>query len=104
MDNRHLLGKRLRELRLRKGLKQEKLAELVGLEPTSICNIENGKNYPSFMNLEKIINVLGVSFIEVFQFDQHQDTINLMIEINKMLNENPEKVQDTYKIVKALVR
>lgn len=31
MDNKILLGKRLRELRLRKGLSQEKLAELAKL-------------------------------------------------------------------------
>lgn len=103
MDKRKLLGKRIRELRIKKGLKQEQLAEMVDMEPASICNIENGKNYPSFMNLEKIINVLGVSFIEVFQFDQHQEKIDLINAINKMLSENPEKVKDTYKIVKALV-
>ncbi|MBQ8458804.1 helix-turn-helix transcriptional regulator [bacterium] len=103
MDNRILLGRRIKELRQRKGLKQEQLAEMVQLEPTSICNIENGRNYPSFQNLEKIINVLGVSFIEVFKFDQHQDRVDLMAEITNMLNNNPEKVQDTYKIVKALV-
>lgn len=33
MDNKILLGKRLRELRLRKGLSQEKLAELAKIEP-----------------------------------------------------------------------
>ena len=54
-------------------------------------------------NLEKIINILGVSFLEVFQFEKHQETIDLLSEINKMLNSNPEKVQDTYKIVKALI-
>ena len=103
MDQRKLLGKRIKELRIQKGLKQEQLAEMVDLEPASICKIENGRNYPSFMNIEKIINVLGVSFIEVFKFDHHQDPENLMNAINKMLCENPEKVQDTYKIVKALI-
>ena len=50
MDNKKLLGSRLKELRKRKGLTQEKLAELVELEPASICNIENGYNYPSLQN------------------------------------------------------
>lgn len=48
MDNKKLLGKRIRELRKNRGIKQEQLAEMVGLEPTSISNIENGYNYPSF--------------------------------------------------------
>ena len=77
---------------------------MVGMEPASICNIETGKNYPSFQNLEKIINVLGVTFIDVFEFDQHKDAKDLMSEINLMLSSNPSKVQETYKIVKALVQ
>jgi transcriptional regulator with XRE-family HTH domain len=104
MDNKKLLGKRIKELRKRKGLKQEKLAELVELEPTSISNIENGYNYPSFQNLEKIIKVLDVSFTDVFEFAQHQGEKDLLSEINNMLSSNPNKVQDVYKIVKALVK
>ncbi len=103
MDKRILLGKRIKELRIKKGIKQEQLAEMVELEPNSISNIETGKNYPSFMTLEKIIDVLGVTFIDVFKFEQHQASTDLIYEITKMLNENPEKLKDTYKIVKALV-
>jgi len=104
MDYKKVVGRRLKELRQRKGLKQEQLAEMVALEPASISNIENGRNYPSFQNLEKIINVLGTTFVEVFQFEQHQEPTDLMAEIHKMLTDNPEKVQDTYKIVKALIQ
>jgi len=104
MDNKKLLGKRIKELRKRKNLRQEKLAELVSLEPTSISNIENGYNYPSFQNLEKIIKVLDVSFVDVFEFEQHQGEKDLLSEINIMLNNNPDKMQDVYKIVKALIK
>ena len=68
MDNKKLLGSRLKELRKRKGLTQEKLAELVELEPASICNIENGYNYPSLQNLEKIVTTLEVTFSDIFNF------------------------------------
>ncbi|MBE7707324.1 MAG: helix-turn-helix transcriptional regulator [Cyanobacteria bacterium SIG27] len=102
MDNKVLLGKRIRELRKRNNLKQEKLAELVGLEPTSISNIENGYNYPSFQNLEKIANALDVTFVDIFKFEQHKETENLIAEINQILKNNPEKTKDFYKIIKAL--
>lgn len=102
MDNKVLLGKRIRELRKRNNLKQEKLAELVGLEPTSISNIENGYNYPSFQNLEKIANALNVTFVDIFKFEQHKETENLIVEINQILKNNPEKTKDFYKIIKAL--
>ncbi len=101
-DNKKLLGRRIKELRKKKGLKQEKLAELVGLEPTSISNIENGYNYPTIQNLEKITNILESSLSEIFQFDHQKEIHNLLSEINKMLSDNTEKIQDVYKIVKAL--
>ena len=41
-----LLGKRLRDLRKQKGYNQEELAEIINVDPTTISNIENGKNYP----------------------------------------------------------
>ena len=103
MDNKILLGKRIRELRKRNSLKQEKLAELVGLEPTSISNIENGYNYPTFQNLEKIAKTLNVTFVDIFKFEQHKETENLILEINEILKNNPEKTKDFYKIIKALI-
>lgn len=102
-DNKKLLGKRIKELRKQKGLKQEKLAELVGLEPTSISNIENGYNYPSMKNLEKISKILDVSLSNIFLFEHLQTTNNLQSEINKMLNENTNIIKDIYKITKALI-
>ena len=103
MDNKKLLGKRIRELRKKKGLKQEQLAEMVGVEPTSICNIENAYNYPTFQNLEKITYALGVDFIEMFDFNHHKENPDLLNEINQLLKENPDKIKDIYKILKAIV-
>ena len=102
MDNKKLLGSRLKELRKRKGLTQEKLAELVELEPASICNIENGYNYPSLQNLEKIVTTLEVTFSDIFNFEHHKSSENLINEINNILNSAPDKISDIYKIVKAL--
>ena len=101
-NNKKALGQRIRELRQRKGLSQEKLAEMVGMEPPSICYIENGRNYPALQNLEKIINALNTTFSEVFIFDKYQDSGDLLYEINRILNENPQKIREFYKIIKAL--
>ena len=103
MDTKRLLGKRIKELRKRKKLSQEQLAELVGFEsPNSISNVENGYNYPSIQNLEKLLSVLGSSFKDVFTFEKYQDESVLRAEIEKLLDEYPEKLQDFYKILKAL--
>ncbi len=104
MDKRELLGKRLRELRKRKGISQEKLAELINVDPTTISNIENGKNYPSMMNLENLLEVLGSSFLEAFDFEHKDNNVNLLEQIHRRLKENPEKIEDFYKIVVALTK
>ena len=88
----------------RKGIKQEKLAELICVEPATISNIENGKNYPSMINLESILRVLDSSFLEVFDFEHKKNTELLVEEINEVMKNNPEKIEDFYKIIKALTK
>ena len=102
MDTKKLLGKRIKELVKKKGISQEKLAELIDVEPASLSNIVTGKNYPLFTTLEKIINVLNVSFNDVFVFEHHKKEEDLKKEIILLLDKNPEKIKDYYKILKAL--
>ncbi len=104
MDTKKLLGRRLRELRKRKGFNQEKLAELISVEPATISNIENGKNYPSMMNLESIVKVLNCTFSEAFDYEHKNTEENLLEQINQVLKNNPEKIEDFYKIVMALTK
>lgn len=105
MDNKKLLGRRIRELRKRKNINQEKLAELSGFESSnSISNIENGYNYPSIQNLEKILKVLDSSFVEIFDFEHKKDNEDLIKEINLKLKENPEKIKDIYNVIVALTK
>ena len=102
MDNKKALGLRIKELRKAKKLSQEQLAEKIGLEPPSVCNIENGKNYPTIQNLEKIVKVLNVSLSDIFQFEHLKQNNDLIKEINAMLKNNPERTNDIYKITKTL--
>ena len=104
MNKKQLLGKRLREIRKRKGINQEKLAELIDVDPTTISNIENGKNYPSMINLENIIKVLDVTFTEVFDFEHKNNSENLIVQKNEKLKANPDKLEDFYKIIIALTK
>ena len=62
-------GKRLKEIRKRKGLSQQQLAELVGMESTNnISKLESGEQLPKKENLEKICKVLNVDVKELFDF------------------------------------
>lgn len=95
-------GLRLRELRKRKGLTQENLAELLSIGVRSIGKIETENSFPSTETLEKIINVFEISPVELFDFEHLQSKDSLKDLIFDMVNSNPDKVQDIYKVVKAL--
>ena len=67
------------------------------------CNLLFIRTFPKFAILEKILKVLDVDFAEVFQFEHHNNNEDLKTEIQKILDNNPDRIQDFYKIAKALV-
>lgn len=99
-----LLGKRIKEIRKSKGLTQEKLAELAGIETPSLSNIENGKNYPNNETLSKISDALNKKPFELFKFEHEQTPINLRAEISKMIqNASDDEIKLIYKIVLSIL-
>ncbi len=60
------LGKRIRALRLRTGLSQEKFAAQAGLDRTYYAGIERGERNPSVKQLAKIAAALGVPLAVLF--------------------------------------
>ena len=97
-------GARIKEIRLRKNLNQEQLAELVNMESRQISRIETGSSFTSIENIAKIANALEVNISELFSFEHKKDKKDLIKEINTILTRNPQKVEDFYKIVMALVK
>lgn len=61
-------GRRLRQIRRLKNLTQEQLAEVTGISVEFVSNIERGINAPSFDTLEKLAEVLNVSYVDLFDF------------------------------------
>ena len=62
-----VLGKRIRNYRMDKGLSQEKLAELSGCHPTYIGQIERGEKNATIESIEKIAVALNVSLSKLFE-------------------------------------
>lgn len=60
-------GKRLKELRIQKGLSQEKFALLIDMDRTYYASVESGKRNISINNIEKIALGLGVTLEELFK-------------------------------------
>lgn len=59
------LGKNVSDLRSKKELTQEQLAELSGLDPSYISGIERGVRNPSVLSLVRLANGLGTTASEV---------------------------------------
>lgn len=53
-------GKRVKELRLQKGISQEKLANIAGVDRTYMTQVENGKRNISIENDMKDMYALNV--------------------------------------------
>lgn len=63
------IGLRIRSLRKRKGITQEKLADLTEKTPETISNIERGVSAPSLQTLELLSRHLSAPIRELFDFD-----------------------------------
>lgn len=62
-----ILGQRIRNYRIAKGLSQEKLAELSKCHYTYIGQIERGEKNATIESMVKIASALDVSLSEIFE-------------------------------------
>ena len=61
------LGKRIKQIRLSKGISQEKFALSIEMDRTYYASVESGKRNISIINIEKIANGLEISLEELFK-------------------------------------
>ena len=66
----NVFPQRLKQLRQKKGLTQQKLAEILGIKRNTYSDWENGKTEPSFENLIKLADLLEVSLDWLFGRDK----------------------------------
>ena len=92
------------QLKLRKtrGITQEKLAELVELDTSSISHIENGKYYPSAENLEKILKVLKITPSELFMMEANVPIKDLIEEMNSAMQNDENLTRLMYKFYRSI--
>ena len=60
------LGARLREVRLRSGQSLREISRQLGVSPSFVSQLENGKSQPSVATLYSLAQLLGVSIDELF--------------------------------------
>lgn len=77
---------RIRELRKKKGLTGEQLADKLGTSKSYVSEMENGKKFPSGEYLRRLSEELEVSIIELFEDQELGNDIMSHIEVMKDLS------------------
>ncbi len=97
-----LLGKRIKEIRIKRGFTQEKLAELVGVGERNLSKIECGDNFVTASTLSKILSALCVKPKELFDFEHNQEKENLKQELLKAIANETIDINLMYRFYEAI--
>ena len=93
-------GQRVRLIRKSQNLTQEKLSEMIDLDPQHFCKMENGTHFPSPKNLVKIADALNVEVQDLFAFNSSNKTLEkIIIEIKNL---TPKELDFLQTILNAL--
>jgi len=97
-----VIGENIRKIRKRNKLTQDIFSEKIGIEPSNLSNIENGKSFPSTMTIIQIQKNFNISTEEIFDTD---DFKALQIIENEIINSiqdlDESKKRLLWKIIKS---
>jgi len=101
-DIKKLLGRRIKELRQRKGFTQEKLAELIGVGERNLSKIECGNNFVTSETLSKILTALEIEASELFDFKHLDDVNELKKEMIEAIQAEKIDIKLMYQFFKSI--
>ena len=85
--NRQMIGNRIADMRLSRGLTQFQLAELTGLSRVYIGYIEQGKRCGSILTCLDIVSVLGYSLNDLVGWNYPDPDTELLSELSLALTD-----------------
>ncbi|MGX7245058.1 helix-turn-helix domain-containing protein [Enterococcus quebecensis] len=88
-DLNSILIKRIKILRKRLGISQEKLSLAASLDARYVNKLENGKFNLSVPTLDKLIEAFGMSYKDFFEFEIEEDN-----ELEKLKKLSPKEKED----------
>lgn len=100
-------GKKIKRMRINRGLTQEELAEAVNLSQRAMSGIETGENFVSAETIDNLVKALDTTVEELFATDHLKVGDELRQEIDEkldILNDDPSKLVIVYKVVKSLLK
>lgn len=96
------IGEKIKLYRKKRGLSQDKLAELVNIEMKSLSRIESGHNYPQCENLIAICAALEISPWQLYFQEDTKDIESMKKEITDSLNSNEQLITAIYQYLKII--
>jgi transcriptional regulator with XRE-family HTH domain len=63
-----LFGKKVREIRLKRGMSQGDLAKILGVHRAYVSGIERGVRNPSLVTIEKFAKAFGIKSSELLKY------------------------------------
>ncbi len=98
-----LLGKRVAQLRINRGLTQDKLAELTNYSTNHIAKLESARTNPSFELIIAIAKALQIEIKELFSFKEQESVEYIKQEFQKIIDSSDtETLNFLYKIYCAM--
>ena len=100
------LGSGIKKARADKKMTQEKLAELVGVSPNHLKQLEGGRRKPSIRVLGRLVEVLDLSLDSLYMSsdDDSDEVKEIKSKINLCLNRcSVKELQVAYAAIEATV-
>lgn len=103
------LGQKIRNMRLRRNLTQEELAEKVDISQRTLSGIETGENFVTAETLDKLVEALETTFEELFATNHYKEIPILVHDIasivEKLVQEQDrQKLQILYNVGNSLLK
>ena len=93
-------GKRLKEIRQKRGFTQFQLAEKAEIDAKHMSHIETGRSFPKADLIEKFARILNVEYNSFFNIKHSKSREEIINEINSLLNNaGDEKLGLIYRLI-----
>ena len=101
------LGKKIKRMRINRGLTQEQLAEMIDVSQRTLSGIEIGENFVTADTLDKIVLALNTTTEELFatnHLKSEKDIVAEIIQSVQAVAHNPVKLDILYNVTKSLLK
>ncbi len=101
-DIKKLFGKKIKELRVKKNLSQEELAEIIDIAERNLSKIECGKSFMRAEKIGKLAEALGVTLKDLFDFEHQKDLDEIRAELIEKIKSDNKNLRILYQFYKIL--